>query len=145
MNLLLVASLLQVRTKPVAASGHRADEGVGDLVLLLHAGGDFGMLLLDVSLKFVRAKSPGNSPLPAGDAEVVLAVLDPLDPLVDGHLVFLEDRSLGEADGTHVTLMKLLLEMDGGLVLGQIGSLAETQATSGTLNNISITTLFTPN
>ena len=72
-------------------------------------------------------------------------VLDPFDALVDILLMSVEVRSIIEAEGAQPTLVRLLLEMDPGLVLGQIGSLAETQATSRTLNNISITTLFTPN
>ena len=81
--------------------------------------------------EFWVIKGPGHSLLPAGDAEVVLlVVLNPLDTLVDFH---------------HVALVKLLLEMDRGLVPGQTVSLAKTQAAGGTLNNISIITLFTPN
>ena len=72
-------------------------------------------------------------------------VLDLLDALVDTPLVALEIPDQGEAEGAQPTLVWLLLEMNPGLVLGQSGSLAETQATSRTLNNISITTLFTPN
>ena len=101
---------------------------MGGLVLLLDGGGNMGVVLLDMRLKATRAI---NSLLPAGDAEVVLlVVLNPLDTLVDFH---------------HVALVKLLLEMDRGLVPGQTVSLAETQAAGGTLNNISIITRFTPN
>ena len=131
MNLLLVARPLLVRDKPVATGGHGADERVGSLELLLLGGDDLGVLLGNMSLKTVRAKGPVDSLLPAGDAEVVLlVVLNPLDTLVDFH---------------HVALVKLLVEMDRGLVPGQTVSLAETQAAGGTLNNISIITLFTPN
>ena len=142
MNLLLVASPLHLGGKSVAAGGHTADEGVGHLKLLLKGGGDLGVLLLEVRLKTVLAmKSPNNSLLPAGIAEVILlAMLDLLDPLVDDPLVPLQCRSLGEANGTQGALVRLLLEMDRGLMLGQIVSLAEAQAAGGTLNNISIIT-----
>ena len=145
MNLLLVASPLLVRDEPVATGGHGADEWVRSLVLLLLGSGDLGMLLGNMSLKTVRAKGPVDSLLPAGDAEDLLPILDPSHPLVDSHLVSLESPGPGEAEGTQLTLLWLLLEMDRGLVLGQIGSLAEAQATGGTLNNISIITLFTLN
>ena len=116
---------------------------MGGLVLLLDGGGNKGLVLLDMRLKATRAI---NSLLPAGVEEVILlVVLNPLDTLVDFHLVLLEIPSLGEADGTHLALVKLLSEMDCGLVPGQMWSVAKTQAAGGTLNNISIITLFTPN
>ena len=147
MNLLLVASPLLSRTKSVGTGGHTADEGVGGLKLLLKGGGDLGVLLLHMRLEEPRGnKGPGDSLLPAGVAEVLLhLVLDSFDALVDSSLVALEIPDQGEAEGTQPTLVWLLQEMDGGLVLGQIGSLAEAQATGGTLNNISIITLFTLN
>ena len=147
MNLLLVTTDLHLGGKSVAAGDHRADEGVGGHEIRLHGGGDLGVLFLDVRLKeFWVIKGPGHSLLPAGDAEVVLlVVLNPLDTLVDFHLVLLEIPSLGEADGTHLAHVHLLVEMDCGLVPGQMWSVAKTQAAGGTLNNISIITLFTPN
>ena len=145
MNLLLVASPLLVRDKPVATGGHGADERVGSLELLLLGGDDLGVLLGNMSLKTVRGKCPGDSLLPAGVADVLLPILDPLHPLVDSPLVPVETPGLGEAPGTQPTLVWLLLEMDSGLVPGQMWNSAETQAASGTLNNISIITLFTLN
>ena len=120
---------------------------MGGLVLLLDGGGNMGVVLLDMRLKATRAiKSPGNSLLPAGVADMVLLVVpDLLDALVDTPLVPLEMLGMGEADETDVALVKLLSEMDCGLVPGQTVSLAETQAAGGTLNNISIITRFTPN
>ena len=106
-----------------------------------------GVVLLDMRLKATRAiKSPGDSLLPAGVADMVLLVVpDLLDALVDTPLVPLEMLGMGEADETDVALVKLLSEMDCGLVPGQMWSVAKTQAAGGTLNNISIITLFTPN
>ena len=106
-----------------------------------------GVVLLDMRLKATRAiKSPGNSLLPAGVADMVLlAVPDLLDPHVDDPLVALESVGPGEAEGTQGALKWLLLEVDSGLVPGQMASLAEAQAAGRTLNNISITNLFTPN
>ena len=147
MNLLLVASPLLLGGIFVAAGGHTADEGVGHLKLLLKGGGDLGVLLLDMRLEEPRGnKGPGDSLLPAGVADMVLlAVPDLLDALVDTPLVALEIPDQGEAEGAQPTLVWLLLEMDRCLVLGQIGSLAEAQAAGRTLNNISVTTIFTPN
>ena len=147
MNLLLVAGLLQVGPKPVATGGHGADERVGGLILLLQGGGDLGVMLLDVRLKeFWVMKGPGHSLLPAGIAVVILLVVRGLlDTLVDGPLVPPEIPDQGEADGTQLALVWLLLEMDRDLVSGQMWSLAEAQATGGTLNNISITNVFTLN
>ena len=121
MNLLLVAIPLKSSPKSVATGGHTADEGVGHLKLLLKGGGDLGVLLLEVRLKTVLAmKSPNNSLLPAGIADMVLLlVLDPFDPLVDTFLVPLEIPGRGEAEGAQGALVPLLLEMDSGLVLGQ--------------------------
>ena len=147
MNFHLVAGLLEVGLEPVATGNHGADEAVGGLELLLLGGSDLGMLLGNMRLEVCRRpKEPSDSLLPAGDADVVLlAVLDLLDPLVNIPLVPLQCRSLGEAHGTQGALVRLLLEMDRGLMLGQIVSLAEAQAAGGTLNNISVTTTFTPN
>ena len=120
---------------------------MGGVVLLLLGVGELGVLVLDMTLKFGGTiESPSDSLLPAGVAEVLLhLVLDPFDPLVDTPLVTLEIVGPGEAEGAQPTLEWLLLEMDSGLVLGQIVSLAEAQAAGGTLHNISVTTTFTPN
>ena len=72
-------------------------------------------------------------------------VLDPFDALVDILLMSVEVRSIIEAEGAQPTLVRLLLEMDRGLVPGEMASLPEAQAAGGTLNNISVTTTFTPN
>ena len=147
MNLLLVASPLLLGGISVAAGGHGADEPVGGLELLLDGGGDLGVLALDMRLEATRGnKGPGDSLLPAGVAEVLLhLVLDPFDALVDILLMSVEVPDQGEAEGAQPTLVRLLLEMDRGLVPGELPGPSEAQAAGGTLNNISVTTIFTLN
>ena len=147
MDLLLVTTDLHLGGKSVATGDHRADEGVGGHEIRLHGGGDLGVLFLDVRLKeFWVIKGPRHSLLPAGVAVVIfLVVLGLLDTMVDTPLVPLEIPGRREAEGAQGALVELLLEMDSGLVSGQIGSLGEAQATGGTLSNISITNLFTLN